>query len=134
MGLAFVNEHFGRSESDVGVTLLHEMLHIQQHLHGQPGKRRQAHNRQFVDMAGAVGIESHIGNGCTINVTTKLRDFLAAAGLAHDLPLMPGTDDNPIKRPVRKIKWACGCGQAVWADRDVAVRAICANCHSTFAR
>ena len=126
--------HFGRSESDVGVTLLHELLHLHQHLYGSPSKRARYHNKEFVDLAGAVGIVSAIDNGVTLAVSDRLRTILAELGFSTAKPMMAGADDSPIRRPLRKVMWRCRCLQQVWADRGVLVLAVCAACGQAFTR
>lgn len=126
--------HFGRSESDVGVTLLHELLHLHQHLYGSPSKRARYHNKEFVDLAGAVGIVSAIDNGVTLAVSDRLRTILAELGFSTAKPMMAGADDSPIRRPLRKVMWQCKCLQQVWADRGVQVHAVCTVCGLAFSR
>ena len=126
--------HFGRSESDVAVTLLHEMIHMHQLLHGAPSHRHRYHNREFVDMAEAVGIEAKLGNGTTLDVMPGLRQKLATEGFSRTMPMIPGTDDSAIQKPVRKRMWRCECGQEIWAFRGVAVDAVCSRCDQPFDR
>ena len=126
--------HFGRSESDVAVTLLHEMIHMHQLLHGTPSHRHRYHNREFVDMAEAVGIEAKLGNGTTLGVMSRLRHKLMVEGFSEAMAMIPGADDSAIQRPVRKRMWRCGCEQEIWAFRNITVHAVCSLCDQPFDR
>ncbi len=128
------SRHFGRPESDVGVTLLHEMVHVCQHLFGEPAKRARYHNREFVDLAAAVGIESELGSGRTQNVASSLRDLLERMGFSRHRSLVPGLDAVPVQRPVRNVKWECDCHQKLWAPAGAPPRVRCMRCGGEFAR
>ena len=128
------SRHFCRSECEVGVTLLHELLHLHQHLYGSPGKRARYHNKEFVELAAAVGIVSAIGNGITLAVSDRLRTIMAEMGFSSAKPMMAGADDSPIRRPLRKVMWQCRCLQQVWADRGIPVHVVCAVCGHAFSR
>ena len=128
------SRHFGRAESDVAVTLLHEMVHLYQHEFGRPSRRGRYHNRQFVDFARRFGLEVEIGSGRTNWVRALLLKTLGEMGMSSSKALVPDTDGSPIRRPVRKVKWQCVCGQEVWAPRGEAVHAMCHLCNRLFAR
>ena len=128
------SRHFGRSESDVGVTLLHEMIHVYQHLFGHVGHRQRYHNRQFVDMAAAVGFRARVGNGMTIQVGKRLRMKLDKFGFSEYEMMIPDLQSEPIRRPLRKVLWKCICGQEVWVEKGEFLDAICKTCHSAFER
>ena len=121
------SRHFGRSESDVGVTLLHEMIHVHQHLYGDPGHRSRYHNKEFVDIAAVFGIETRIGNGTTLSVGLRLRKRLQDWGFSETGSMITGIDADPIRRPLRKVMWRCGC-RDVWVDRGVPIKAMCLLC------
>ena len=124
--------HFGRTEMMTGVTLAHEMVHLFQHLYGTIGKRPRYHNKEFVELAADVGIVAAIGNGITVAVSDGLRGALAEFGFSREKPMMAGVDDSPIRRPLRKVMWECGCGQEIWVDRGVSVYAQCTICDQAF--
>ena len=126
--------HFGRSESDVAVTLLHEMLHVYQHLYGVPAQRARYHNKEFCRMALTVGIEAEIDSGRTKAVSHNLRETLRTMGFSEEKALIQGVSDAPIQRPVRKVMWQCECGQEIWVERDTPARAVCQLCHAVFER
>lgn len=126
--------HFGRSESDVAVTLLHEQIHIFQHEFGHVGHRPRYHNKEFVDLAAVRGIQAQIGNGVTRSVSQRLRQTLAELGFSQDRSMIAGADDRPISKPLRKVAWRCGCGQEAWIEKDVSMRAVCVACLRPFGR
>ena len=126
--------HFGRSESSVGVTLLHEMIHLFQHEFGHVGHRPRYHNKEFIDLAAVRGIESQIGNGATLSVSQRLRQVLEEYGFSHERPMIADTDDRPISKPLRKVAWHCGCGQEAWVERGQDLHAVCAACLRPFRR
>ncbi len=126
--------HFGRSESDVGVTLLHEMIHVYQHLFGHVGHRQRYHNSQFVGMAASVGIYAQVGNGATLDVSPKLRSKLETLGFSPHHPMVEGESNEPIRKPLRKVLFRCECGQEVWADKNSPVDVVCTRCFKMFER
>ncbi|MDF7822844.1 SprT-like domain-containing protein [Pontiellaceae bacterium B12227] len=126
------SRHFGRSESDVAVTLLHEMIHLYQHLYGHIGHRQRYHNSQFVGMAASVGIHAQVGNGATLAVSSDLRRKLEALGFSPHHPMVEGESNEPIRKPLRKVLYRCECGQEVWADRNIEVEAVCSRCFKLF--
>lgn len=128
------SRHFGRSESDVGVTLLHEMIHVYQHLFGHVGHRQRYHNSQFVGMAASVGIYVQVGNGAMLDVSPKLRRKLETLGFSPHHPMIDGGSDEPIKKPLRKVMHRCECGQEVWADRQSKIEVVCTLCFKLFER
>ena len=128
------SRHFGRSESDVAVTLLHEMLHVHQHLFETPCRKPSYHNAEFVKLAASLGLESEIESGRTKHVSSELRRTLAGMGFSHDKCLISGVDDRPIQRPLRKVLWQCKCGQEVWVDRDILANVVCSACQGKFER
>lgn len=128
------SRHFGRSEIQVGVTLLHECIHLWQHLFGNPGNRARFHNLEFVDTAAACGIESRIGNGATVGMSSTLAAALANMGLSPVKPMMDGMDPRPILSPRRTHKLVCECGQEIWVQRSDTPRIICDHCAAFFER
>ena len=128
------SRHFGRAELQVGVTLLHECIHLWQHLLGDPGKRARYHNREFVDTAATCGFEARIGSGETIGISSKLAAALANMGLSPTKPMMVGMDPTPISRPRRTHKLICECGQEVWVQNGATPRIICDQCAAFFVR
>ena len=128
------SRHFGRTELQVGVTLLHECIHLWQHLLGDPGKRARYHNREFVDTAAACGIESQLGSGATVGISSKLAAALAHMGLSSMDPMMHGMDPTPITRPRRTHKLVCDCGQEIWVQNGDTPRVICDQCATFFMR
>ncbi len=128
------SRHFGRSESDVGVTLLHEMIHVYQHLFGQVGHRQRYHNNQFVELAAACGFRARVGNGTTLQVSQRLRMKLDQFGFSEFELMIPDQKAEPIRKPLRKVMWKCICGQEVWVQKSETLDAICKICHSPFER
>lgn len=128
------SRHFGRPESDVGVTLLHEMIHVYQHLFGHVGHRQRHHNQQFVEMAAAIGFRARIGNGTTIQVSQRLRMKLDQFGFSEFEMMIPDLQAEPVRKPLRKVMWKCICGQEVWVEKGEVLEAVCKICHSAFER
>lgn len=128
------SRHFGRTESDVAVTLLHEMLHIYQHLYGTPARRARYHNKEFVCIALSIGIEAEIGIGVTKFVSDVLRQELNDMGFSAEKPLMSGMNETPVKKPVRKVMWQCACKQEIWINRDSLAKVVCEICRKKFER
>jgi len=128
------SRHFGRPESDVGVTLLHEMVHIYQHLFGRVGHRQRFHNKQFSELTAAIGFRVRVGNGETIEVGRRLQRKLDHFGFSEFDPMIPNQKAEPIKKPLRKVLWRCCCGQEVMVERGYALEAVCKICHSPFGR
>ena len=124
--------HFGRPESAVAVTLLHEMIHLYQDKYCRPAHRARYHNKQFVQMAAERGIHSQLGSGRTISVHPSLQVRLAVMGFSAFRPMLAGADDSAIAKPLRKVMWHCTCGQEFWADRGIVVSATCGRCRSAF--
>lgn len=128
------SRHFGRSESDVAVTLLHEMIHLYQHLFGHVGHRPRYHNSQFVSMAASVGLHVQVGNGAIRSVSLQLRGKLDALGFSPYHPMIAGESDEPIKKPMRKILYRCECGQEIWAEKNASMDVACTRCFKLFQR
>lgn len=128
------SRHFGRSESDVGVTLLHEMIHVYQHLFGHVGHRHRYHNREFVDIAGALGFESQVGSGVTKQVSGWLLTKLDQLGFSAFDNMLPDQRAEPIRKPLRKVMWKCICGQEVWVGKGECLEVVCKICHAAFER
>lgn len=126
--------HFGRSESNIAITLLHEMIHLFQHEFGHVGHRPRYHNKEFVDLAAARGIEAQLGNGVTRSVSQRLRQALTELGFSQEKPMIANTDDRPISKPLRKVAWRCGCGHDVWVERGRVLQAVCVSCLRPFWR
>jgi len=128
------SRHFGRSESEVGVTLLHEMIHVYQHLFGHVGHRHRYHNREFADIAATVGFEAEVGTGVTKQVSGWLSTKLDQLGFSAFDEMIPDLQAEPIRKPVRKVMWKCICGQEVWVEKGECLDAVCKTCHSAFER
>ncbi len=128
------SKHLGRSESDVGITLLHEMTHVFQHLFGRVGHRQRYHNHQFALMAAGCGFRARVGNGETIQVGRKLRRKLDQFGFSNFEVMSPNAKVLAIRKPLRKVMWKCICGQEVWIQKGDYLDAVCKTCHSPFER
>ena len=128
------SRHFGRSQSDVATTLLHEQIHVYQHLFGHVGHRQRHHNHQFVEMAAAIGFRARVGNGTTIQVSQRLRMKLDQFGFSEYEMMIPDLQAEPIRKPLRKVMWKCICGQEAWVEKGDALDAVCKICHSLFER
>ena len=128
------SRYFWRTESDVGVTLLHEMYHCYQHLFGLVGHRQRYHNHQFAEMAAAIGFRVRVGNGGTVKITERLRRKLDQFGFSDFVVMNPHAKVLVIRKPLRKVMWKCICGQEAWIQKGDYLDAVCRTCHSPFER
>jgi hypothetical protein len=123
--------HVNRPLSRLLATLLHELLHQWQEVHGRPSKRNH-HNNEFRKKARSLGLvvnsrgETHITPG-------PFTDLLKRYDL--DVVASEATRVNPSPialAPGSKLKkWSCGCTNVRCA---VELAAVCAHCGEWFVR
>ena len=137
-----------RPIEDVISTVMHEMVHIYNLMHGiqDTSRGNTYHNRKFKDKAESVGliIGHHPTYGYTLtSPSAQLIDYIVLQGwIEIDLnrgdlfrgsapvPAEPSADtdtDTPPRRPSSTRKYVCPCcGMSVRATRTVAVK--CMDC------
>jgi len=135
-----IDEHHAESDEfwkPLG-TLLHEMLHLWQHIHGAPPRSFafNYHNTQFREKAATLGlIVDRWGNTCYLPGNSPFFNLLNEYGVTP--PSLPPIEKQ-LSRMGRsgssKLKlWECGCPVKV----RVAVphfRARCLVCNSLFVK
>ena len=118
---------------DVLETLLHEMLHLWEHIGGRV-KGGRYHTKKFRDKAEALGIptDKHghslgpIPGGLFLALLEKYDVCLSTP------PAFPPSSRSP--QPKSTISpWACSCTR-VWAAHQTTLNAACGNCNEQFIR
>ncbi|HVX12743.1 MAG TPA: SprT-like domain-containing protein [Pirellulales bacterium] len=110
-------------------TLLHELLHGWQQVHGTPGKRNH-HNEEFREKAAGLGllIDRHGVTGYA--ASSPFKELLRRNGVdVPDTESFPVIQRQPSKSKLKK--WSCGCPVNV----RVAIsdfRAVCLICQQPF--
>jgi hypothetical protein len=112
-------------------TLLHELLHAWQEVHGTPGKRNH-HNAEFQAKARELGLNIDRRGLTGYAANSVFKDLLRLCGVSvpeHEIkaPAAPPRGDSKM------TKWTCACSTTV----RVAVadfRARCLKCGSEFKR
>lgn len=126
--------HLDRPVCEVLGTLLHEMLHLWQELHGRAPKTNW-HNREFVDRARALGIPCAGGRrSYALGYTDPFLAILKQQGIDTAGAGVPGAAPGQWELPAREPKlkkWRCSCTN-IWAA--VTVEAQCRRCGQAFVR
>lgn len=112
-------------------TLLHEMLHAWQAVHGKPSNRSH-HNAEFRAKALELGLIIDAKGFTGYSANSPFKELLRRMGID-----VPGGEISPPKEKPRgesKLKkWTCDCGTIVRvAIEDF--RAVCRKCNSEFVR
>jgi hypothetical protein len=116
----------GRTDEDILSTLVHEMVHHQQHLHGHPG-RPGYHNKEFAALMSQIGLHTS-STGYPGGKTTGqgMSHYILAGGpfqtACHKLLATGWTlnweslgDTNSHKKSPSKAKFTCpDCGLNMW--------------------
>lgn len=112
----------GREFWQVLGTLLHELLHAWQEVHGKPGKNNY-HNKQFRDKAQSYGlIIDEVGH---TQYEPKSAFFELLENYGVQIPAVPGPA-VAVKREKSKLKlWWCGCTRVRVAVNHF--HAVCLN-------
>jgi hypothetical protein len=110
-------------------TLLHELVHAWQYIHGYP--TRGHHNREFIRKLASLGIIYHRGGGSEFPSSSPFRALLAE----HNVAVPPETGehlpDPAVRAPI--AKWSCSCTSVrVCSPRDRRLVATCLNCGHPF--
>jgi SprT-like family len=126
--------HFDRPLYQVLGTLLHEQIHLWQHLYGEPSKTNW-HNRGFVEKARQVGIPCEGGrHAFTVSYTDPFLAVLKRERVEIGEPTALVLEAHVVQsaeKGSKLRKWACGCTN-MWAA--VEVDAVCRKCGSRFER
>lgn len=126
--------HLTRKTDEVLETLLHELLHLEEHLFGKPGKGNY-HTRGFQKRCEDLGIPcDHRGCNLGIRRPSPFTELLEHHGIPITVPMSEELRSalRHQEQPVTKLKrWTCGCTN-VWAA--VEVQAICTQCGKEFIR
>lgn len=131
-------KHLNRPKCEILATLLHEMLHQWQELHGKPGKGNY-HNQEYKDRATELGIPSD-AQGLDLGIIKGGPFWRTLEREGVDLTEARLFDnDNPTKPEKKNTgasklkKWICGClppQSARVSKKDFA--AICPKCNQPF--
>ncbi len=121
--------YLDRPLANVLTTLLHELLHEWQELHGQPGSGRY-HNVQFQQKAREYGLVVD-QRGCTLGVVSgPFIELLARYGVdASTVLLIPQNGEQRRRGESKMKKWSCGCTNVRAA---VELEAECLKCGRMF--
>jgi hypothetical protein len=129
----------GRSPDAWLRTLLHELLHEWQALHGTPSRSGAYHNREFRDKAASFGLLVDAAGRSAGVVDGPFTKVLARAGITA-----ASEEKSPVRRlgpeldvraaaasPTKMQKWSCGCTNVRAA---VVLQATCNACGNRFRR
>ncbi len=136
-------EHLlGRPMRDSMSTLVHEMAHHWQQVHGKPG-RGGYHNRQWAEKMRALGLEpvsydKGAKNGTGQKVSHAIVEggpfavaFDAMPEAIRSLPYACRSEDNAKPKRTDKVKYLCPkCETKVWGKSGL--RVICEDCDVEF--
>lgn len=127
--------HLTRPRGNVLATLLHEMLHAWQHLHGAPPKNARTHNLEFRAACERVGIPTNEkGHDLGITENGQLHQYLER----HDVHGEVGLVEKKIAGKPKGSslrKWSCtGCESPVNVRiaRGLEFDATCNLCGTDF--
>ena len=138
--IALNPQHFtARGTTDVLSTLVHEMVHLEQHHFGK-ASRTGYHNKQWAEWMDRVGlVPSHNGQPGGKRVGQQMTHYIDAGGgfetacerlLGQDFQIswVDRAEDEPERKPrTTRTKYTCkGCGLNVWAKPDASIR--CGDC------
>jgi len=122
-------KHLDRSELEIASTILHQLCHLWQRMHGTPGKHYY-HNFEFQTKTLQLGIPSNVKG-----VTQELRNpFLSWAkknkikGNPKDLKLV-----KKIKGKSKLKAWCCPkCNIKIRSGKKKELNIICGDCKELF--
>ena len=138
--IALNPQHFtARGTPDVLSTLVHEMVHLEQHHFGKPS-RTGYHNKEWAEWMDRVGlVPSHTGQPGGKRVGQQMTHYIDAGGVfekacerllgkGFQISWVDRADDEPDGKPrTTRAKYTRkGCGLNVWAKPDAAIR--CGDC------
>ncbi len=134
--------HFrDRPIKDVLATLVHEMVHLQQHHFGKPS-RAGYHNSEWAEMMEAIGlIPSHTGLPGGKQTGQRVSHYPKAGGQfdmaaeelieeCFDFHFVESVSPDAAKKTASKTKYSCpSCGLNAWAKPGV--RLVCDECETS---
>jgi SprT-like family protein len=122
-------KYLGQPEAEVLETLLHELVHLFQHVKGEAGKGNY-HNKGFVEKAASVGLQVAVRRGCHIGSPTEpFISLLKRYGVSFEPREITVESPKPKQRRPRLRRWSCDC-KSVWCGGDLA--ATCGKCQQAF--
>jgi predicted SprT family Zn-dependent metalloprotease len=139
--LAMNPDHFGRTDEEILSTLVHEMCHLWQHVHGTP-PRKSYPDKEWAAKMKEVGLfPSSTAAPGGKETGQKVSHYIVAGGpFAQACAKLQGTGfelhwqsraDNSErqKKAASKTKYSClECGQNAWAKPGTAL--ICGVCYN----
>jgi hypothetical protein len=142
--IALNPDHFGRTDTEILSTLVHEMVHCQQQEEGHPGRGRY-HNKEWGQLMGAVGLfPSDTGKKGGRTTGQQMMHYVLPDGpfarataqlLATGFTLrwQSGNEPRAVQRrrqvkAASKTKFTCpNCGLNCWAKPDAQL--LCGVCY-----
>ncbi len=134
------DQFIGRSDEDISSTLVHEMVHVWQHVEGKPSKRGY-HNKEWAAKMKSIGLQPSntgaVGGRETGQQMTHYiipngpfaQSFVKLAATGWCLNLQSAPRSGGTKAPSSKTKFTCAsCGQNAWGKPDLAI--ICEPCRT----
>jgi hypothetical protein len=125
-------------------TLVHEMVHLEQHHFGKPS-RRGYHNKEFAALMLRIGvIPSHNGKPGGRMTGQQMMDYADPGGrfeksfeafiaLGYDLTYFDRFDETPAKERNLKTKYTCPlCGDNAWGKPGLGL--VCGTCLNNVGR
>lgn len=110
-------------------TLLHELLHAWQDVHGLPSKGNH-HNDEFRRKAGSLGLIVGRRGVTGFSATSPFKELLRGHGIEVPSEEIAPRDQR-IKGDSKSKKWLCGCGTSIrCAVPDLAAQ--CLKCVQVF--
>lgn len=109
-------------------TLLHELLHAWQEIHGTPGKRNH-HNAELREKARELGLIIDRRGVTGYEAGSPFKDFIRRFGIEAPAHEVAPAAHRPASRSKLK-KWSCGCTNVRVAVTTF--KALCLNCGKEF--
>ena len=125
--------HLDQPLPEILGTLLHEIVHQWQEIHGKPGKGGY-HNQQFTEKCAALGIPCTGGyNSYGLGYTKPFVLLLREHGVQAEIVLPSILSEPPaaVRGASKMKKWRCGCTNIRAA---VVISAKCLKCDTVFTR
>lgn len=138
--LALNPDHFGRTDEEIFSTLVHEMCHVWQRMHGK-APRTGYHDRQWAAKMKEVGLfPSHTGEPGGKETGQRVTHYIIAGGAfaasfaklratGFELRWQSRVDEGGRrKKAASKTKYTCpSCGHNAWAKPGSEL--ICGGCY-----
>ena len=111
-------------------TLLHEVLHAWQHVHGNPSERNH-HNREFRAKAEELGLYIDEKGVTGYAGNSQFKELLRRNGVNVPFDEVRRVESKP-RGDSKQKKWTCGCTNVRVAVADF--KALCLKCGNDFYR